>query len=75
MFSLMGTYRQVYQGGELERGKSQISEAFENQIKGIFSGKSRNYSEKGIMGQELLLNDEATCRNLGAMHLLQHGWI
>lgn len=35
----MGTYRQVYQGGELERGKSQILEAFENQIKDLFSGK------------------------------------
>ena len=61
----MGTYRQVYQGVELERGKSQILEAFENQIKALFSGKWRNYSERGIMGQELLLKDEATLRNLG----------
>ena len=74
MFSLMGTYRQVHQGGELETGKSQISEASENQIQDLFSGKSTNYSEKGIMGQELLLKDEATRRNLGAIHLLQHGW-
>ena len=53
MFSLTGTQWQVYQGGDLERGKYWILETSENQIKDLFSGKSRNYSEKGIMGQEL----------------------
>ena len=40
-------------GRRLGKREYQILETFENQIKDLFSGKSRNYSEKGIMGQEL----------------------